>query len=227
MDARVTRGRVAKRLSALLCVLTLGGAVLPAAAAEPEIAPADEPITPIPVAIDLDPAKVRLGERLFRDPRLSHDNRVACTSCHRLDEGGDDGQVWSIGADGRPLAFNAPTVFNAALSFRLNWRGNFGSLQEQAEAVLLEPRLMGTSWEELIPELDADPSYREAFEAAYGGPPARPHVLDALAAFERSLITPKHRSTATCAAKVTRSARTRSAAMRSSSPMVAAPVIRA
>jgi cytochrome c peroxidase len=41
----------------------------------------DEPITPIPAAIDAGPGKVRLGERLFHDPRLSHDNSVACASC--------------------------------------------------------------------------------------------------------------------------------------------------
>jgi cytochrome c peroxidase len=79
----------------------------------------DELITPIPATIDADPGKVRLGERLFHDPRLSHDNSVACASCHQLDKGGDDGRVRSIGADGRPLDFNTPTVFNAVLSFRL------------------------------------------------------------------------------------------------------------
>jgi hypothetical protein len=43
----------------------------------------EEPITPIPAAIDAGPGKVRLGERLFHDPRLSHDNSVACASCRR------------------------------------------------------------------------------------------------------------------------------------------------
>ena len=191
MDRPLKRGDVAKRLGALLCALTLGGVMLPAAAAEPAVPPpADEPIAPVPMATDLDPAKVRLGERLFRDLRLSHDNSIACTACHRLDRGGDDGQARSIGADGHPLDFNTPTVFNAALSFRLNWRGNFHTLEEQAEAVLLDPRVMATSWQELISKLAADPTYREAFQAAYGEPPARPPVLDALAAFERSLITP-------------------------------------
>ena len=143
------------------------------------------------MAVHPDPAKARLGERLFRDARLSHHNRLACASCHQLDQGGDDGKAQSIGADGRPLDFNTPTVFNAALSFRLNWRGNFRSLEEQAEAVLLDPRLMGTNWPELLAKLGADQTYRDEFHAAYGQPPARPLVLDALAAFERSLVTPR------------------------------------
>jgi cytochrome c peroxidase len=165
--------------------------VMPPAAPEDLLPPAAEPIVPIPSMAAGNPAKVRLGERLFRDVRLSHDEGLACVSCHRLDRGGDDGQTRSIGGDGHPLDFNTPTVFNAALNFRLNWRGNFWTLEEQAEAVLLDPRLMRTSWPELIARLDGDQSYRDAFEAAYGQPPARPQILDALAAFERSLVTPQ------------------------------------
>jgi cytochrome c peroxidase len=190
MAGRIRRGDVAKPIRAALWALTLSGATLPAAAGTPAIAPADEPIVPVPATIELDPAKVRLGELLFRDPRLSHDDRIACASCHKLDRAGEDGQAHSLGTDGRPLDFNTPTVFNAGLSFRLDWRGNFRTLEEQAEAVLLERRVMATRWEELLSKLRADPAYEEAFQAAYGGPPARPQILDALATFERSLITP-------------------------------------
>jgi cytochrome c peroxidase len=161
------------------------------AASEDLVPRTGEPIAPIPTVAPRDPAKVRVGERLFRDARLSHDNKFACASCHRLDRGGADGQVRSIGAQGRPLDFNTPTVFNAALSFRLNWRGNFRTLEDQAEAVLLDPRLMGTSWAVLIAKLSADVTYREGFASVYGEPPTRPLVLDALAAFERSLVTPR------------------------------------
>jgi cytochrome c peroxidase len=174
----------------LLFVLVLGGAVLSAALERSAMARAEEPIAPIVMVHGLDPAKVRLGELLFRDARLSHDNGAACSSCHLLEAGGDDGRVKSMGVDGRLLDFNTPTVFNAALSFRLNWRGNFRTLEDQAEAVLLNPRLMDARWEELVSRLRADPSYREAFHIVYGDPPARPQVLDALATFQRSLITP-------------------------------------
>src|SRR5690606_28431390 len=73
---------------------------------------------------------------------------------------------------------------------RLNWRGNFRSLEEQIEAVLHDPDLMNTSWEELLPKLRADDAYRAAFFAIYGSEPEPAHVMDALATYERSLITP-------------------------------------
>ncbi len=177
----------------LTCTLALGANVLSADRNSTATAAAVEPITPIPAVVDLDPGKVRLGERLFHDPRLSHDNRVTCTSCHQLDQGGDDDQVRSMGADGRPFGFNTSTVFNAALSFRLNWRGNFRSLEEQNEATLLAARLMNTSWEELLAKLRSDRLYSRQFTELYGAGPQREDVLDALATYQRSLITPNSR----------------------------------
>jgi cytochrome c peroxidase len=156
------------------------------------MAPIDEPITPIPTTIDLNPGKVRLGERLFHDPRLSHDNSFACTSCHQLDKGGDDDQVLSIGANG-PLNFNTSTIFNAALNFGLNWRGNFRTIEEQNEATLRGARLMNTSWDELLPKLRSDRLYPRQFTELYGAGPQPESVLDSLATYQRSLITPDSR----------------------------------
>lgn len=151
--------------------------------------PAEEPIAPVVAAESLDQAKTALGDSLFNDARLSHDDVIACASCHRLDLSGDDGQIRSAAADGGSLDFNSPTVFNAFLSFRLNWRGNFRSIEEQNEAVLLDHRLMNTSWEELLPKLRSDPDYAARFRALYGTAPDRTTVLDALAVFQRSLAT--------------------------------------
>jgi cytochrome c peroxidase len=151
-----------------------------------------EPITPLqPPATD--PAKSDLGRRLFRDVRLSKSTAVACDACHALDSNGADDRRYSTGADGRFLDFNSPTVFNAALNYRLGWRGNFRTLDQQNEFVLLDSRLMSTSWEELLPKLRADQNYVRTFTRLYGSGPARAHVLDALATFQRSLVTPNAR----------------------------------
>jgi cytochrome c peroxidase len=148
-----------------------------------------EPVAPIPPAVVMEPIKVQLGERLFRDARLSHDGRRSCLSCHDLERSGATGGTLPLGTDGRPLMFNEPTIFNASLNFRLSWRGNFRNFEEQVEAVLLDPRVMSTNWEELLGRLRADPDYRDAFATAYGGEPGRREVLDAFATFQRSLHT--------------------------------------
>ena len=175
-------------LLALMVPPLSGGPVL----AQPA-PPVPEPISPVPEIEVASTARLTLGETLFRDRRLSRGNAVACVSCHDLDRAGDDGRQRPRGIDGRQLDFNVPSIFNAALNFRLNWRGNFRSLDEHNEAVLLDPRVMGTSWDELLAKLRADPAYDAAFEAAYGARPARAGVLDALAAFQRSLVTPNAR----------------------------------
>jgi cytochrome c peroxidase len=150
----------------------------------------EEPITAVPRSVPLDADKVRLGEMLFHDVRLSRGDALSCASCHLLAEGGDDNQGRTPGWDGELLNFNTSTVFNTALSFRFNWRGNFRTLEQQNEAVLLDPHLMNTTWEELLAKLRADATYRETFATVYGSDIAPADVLDALATFQRSLITP-------------------------------------
>jgi cytochrome c peroxidase len=95
--------------------------------------------------------------------------------------------------DGRPIALNTPTVFNAALSFRLNWEGNIRTSEEQTERILLNPDLMATSPEEVLSKLRADPDIARQFQEAYGREPDRPGLLDAIATYERSLLTPDSR----------------------------------
>ncbi|MES9846822.1 MAG: cytochrome-c peroxidase, partial [Candidatus Thiodiazotropha sp.] len=78
--------------------------------------------------------KIRLGEKLFFDTRLSADGSLSCASCHELtdDKGGGDGLTASIGIDGKQGTRNAPTVFNAAFQKVLFWDGRASSLEDQA-----------------------------------------------------------------------------------------------
>ena len=175
------------------CLAAVAALLMLHAAGEIEAQPkpgASEPIVPIPAPPPEDAAELRLGQALFDDPRLSHDGRFACRTCHDLATDGANEEARTLGADGRLLTFNAPTILNAALSFRLNWRGEFRTLEEQNEAVVLSPRLMATSWPELLAKLEAHPGYRTLFDDAYGAGPSRERVLQALAAFQRSLLTP-------------------------------------
>jgi cytochrome c peroxidase len=187
IDAALRRRRGSRPLRTACAV---AAAVAWALATGGATAVGEQPIAPVAAPADLDAAKVRLGGELFHDVRLSGSGKVACASCHDLATGGDDGRARSPDSAGRPLDFNAPTVFNAALSFRLNWRGNFRELEAQNEAALLDPRLMGARWPSLLARLAADPGYARRFDAAYGRPPRQEDVLDALASFQRSLVTP-------------------------------------
>jgi cytochrome c peroxidase len=149
-----------------------------------------EAITPIPVPAGLDPRRVALGDQLFHDPRLSHDNTVSCGSCHDTSTNGASTNARDRGANGSLLPFNTPTVFNAALNFRLHWDGNVRTIEREAEGGLRNRALMGSSAEEAVAKISADPAMAQKFRDAYGPAPDAATLLDAIATYERSLLTP-------------------------------------
>jgi cytochrome c peroxidase len=152
-----------------------------------------EPITPVPDAVITDLSKVRLGERLFGDPRLSHDNSRSCASCHDLRTNGASTVRHDFGLDGSSVPLNTPTIFNATLNFRLGWEGKLHTLESDIKASLENPRIMGTSLAEVLQKLNGDPGVRRQFTIVYGRGPDVGNVLDAIAGFERTLVTPGSR----------------------------------
>ena len=152
-----------------------------------------EPLKPIPETVDVDPGKVALGRALFHDPRLSKDNTTACVSCHDLVNGGDDGRRVSVGVEGREGPINAPTVFNAGLSFRQFWDGRARDLEQQIDGPVQAPAELGSLWPEVLSKLHAHEDYPARFSALYPDGINRENVKDALAEFMRSLITPNGR----------------------------------
>jgi len=117
----------------------------------------------------------------------------SCSSCHDTRTNGASANVRDSTPQGEPLALNTPTIFNAGLNFRLNWEGNFRSLARQAEHVLRNPAIMASSVEEVLVKLRADPNMVRQFRDAYGREPDRSALLDAIATYERSLVTPGSR----------------------------------
>jgi len=99
--------------------------------ADESIARTNEPIDPLPRTVSLDERKVSLGEQLFNETKLSHDNTVSCASCHALTKGGTDQLQRSIGINGQIGDINAPTVLNAAYNFKQFWDGRADTLEEQ------------------------------------------------------------------------------------------------
>jgi cytochrome c peroxidase len=179
-------------MASLLLALIYLTATAVAAAQSPNIQtrPGREPITPIPAAAVADPRRLALGEKLFVDPRLSGNSTHSCSTCHDLRANGATPNRLDRTPEGAPLPFNTLTIFNAALSFRLNWEGKFRSLEEQNERLLINPAIMASSPDEVLSKLRADPEMVRQFRDAYGREPDIAALLDALATYERSLVTP-------------------------------------
>jgi cytochrome c peroxidase len=152
-----------------------------------------EPIVPLPASVPVDPARARLGERLFADVRLSKDRARSCLSCHPLEPGGMDGRARAASTDGKSLLRNTPAIYNLAFDLFYNWDGATETLPQHDLKVLKNPALMGIEDVELLARLRLDPAYVTAFDAAYGTGLTLDSVLDALASYERSLVAPDSR----------------------------------
>jgi cytochrome c peroxidase len=149
----------------------------------PPAIPADNPMTP---------EKIELGKKLFFDTRLSKASKISCNSCHNVLKAGDDGLPRSPGHEGKLGGRNSPTVFNAAYSSVQFWDGRAPTLEEQAKGPIINPVEMGMANHNAVVELIAKvPAYVQEFEKVFGkGPVTIDKMVKAIAAYERTLITP-------------------------------------
>ena len=150
----------------------------------------DEPLRPLPTTIKLDEHKVELGRKLFIDPRLARDNSVSCASCHDFTRGGADPRPRSIGAGGAIGAANAPSVFNAGFNFRQLWNGSAVSLEEFLDRLIKNPKVFDSTWAEVVGKLNRDGELAAEFGAIYPDGITGKNVVDSIATFTRSLVTP-------------------------------------
>ncbi len=154
---------------------------------------ASELITSVPRTVPHDPAKAALGKRLFFDTALSKDGTQACVSCHIIAEGGAEPRSASVGIKNQKGKINAPTVLNAVFNIAQFWDGRAENLQEQAKGPIVNPIEMGNSFENLVATLSRDEEYRKEFAQLYQDGITPDTITDAIAQYEKTLITPDSR----------------------------------
>lgn len=155
---------------------------------------ANEPIQPIPDALPVDAKKVAVGEKLFNDKRLSADNTLSCAGCHFFEKAGTDNQRFSEGIRNQFGDINPPSVFNAAFNIQQFWNGRAADLQEQAGGPPLNPIEMGSKdFGEIIAKLQQDAPLTAEFTAVYPDGWSQNNITDAIAEYEKTLITPNSR----------------------------------
>ncbi len=134
-------------------------------------------------------AKIELGRRLFFDPSFSGDGKTACANCHFPKHAYSDTVALSPGFLSRTGKRNAPGLFN------LCWRKNFfkdggvRNLELQVLAPLLDSLEMHFGVSQFVKKLEDNQAYREAFKAAFNSAPDLQKAVQAIASFERSLLT--------------------------------------
>jgi cytochrome c peroxidase len=175
-----------KTLMAVILIFCGAGKALAQEALPDKVpTPADNPSTP---------EKIELGKKLFFDPRLSAPGNISCNSCHNVMAGGDDARALSLGFKAQLGGRNSPTVWNAAFQSVQFWDGRAPTLEEQAKGPLINPVEMGMKSHDIIvtERISKIPGYQQEFKKVFGGrkPINIDNVAKAIAAYERTLITP-------------------------------------
>lgn len=151
----------------------------------------NEPIKVIEPATGLNAAMVKLGKKLWFEPRLSKSNAISCNSCHNLATGGVDNLPSSIGHEWAIGPINSPTVLNAELNFVQFWNGRAKDLKAQASGPIDNPKEMAFTHTLAIDTVNSLPQYKTLFTQAFGTTTITiDEIATAIAEFEKTLRTP-------------------------------------
>lgn len=143
---------------------------------QPMEVPPDNPITA---------GKIKLGEQLFFDKRLSKTGKMSCETCHVPEKGWTDGLALSPKFDGSMNTRHSPTLYEVAFYPDLYWDGRAKGLEAQILAAWRGQ--MGADPEQIAKDVEAIPGYKLVFEKELGGPPTGDRIVKALATFLRTI----------------------------------------
>ncbi|MEM7381905.1 MAG: cytochrome c peroxidase, partial [Bacteroidota bacterium] len=103
--------------------------------------------------------QIRLGEKLFFDPNLSADGKMACASCHIPEKAYADGLIANQDNQGRPLERNTPTLINAAFQKSFFWDGRSETLLDQISSVFTNEKEFNSNVHQFSDAILKDSSY--------------------------------------------------------------------
>jgi len=148
-------------------------------------------LPPLPPEVQSTARMIALGRKLFFDRSLSINGTMSCGMCHVPEQGFTNNELATpLGVEGRSLRRNAPTLFNVAYATALFHDGRELHLETQALMPLIDRAEMANpSLGLLIARLRGNPWYADAFATAFGEPVNARSLGQALAAYQRTLLS--------------------------------------
>lgn len=113
--------------------------------------------------------RIALGKKLFFDPNLSENGKMACVTCHNPAKAWADGVALNLDKNGNPLQRNTPTLINSAFQQSFFWDGRSPNLLDQITSVFTNDKEFDSSVHEFSTDILADTTYVKLFKEAYGG----------------------------------------------------------
>ncbi len=181
MGVRVSTGR-----ALLATALGLGVAFSAHAGKYPDLGP-------VP-ALKTNAAKAELGKRLFFDKRISGDAGIACSTCHKPENGYAHPDALSPGYPGNGHFRNSSTLINTAVKAKLKmpWfhDGRIGTnLNDVTRENLTEDYIMNMDMRIMQERLKQDPVYVKMFKDAGYGEPSNGSVRKAIPEYLKTLTS--------------------------------------
>lgn len=136
-----------------------------------------------------DAQKIALGEQLFKDPILSLDSSISCASCHKTEFALADNVAISPGVQGRLGKRNSPSLLNIGYLPYFMREGGVPTLEMQVLVPIQEHAEMDFNIVLLAERLNQNPTYKAAFQAAFGDSATAYTLTRSLAQYERTLIS--------------------------------------
>lgn len=149
------------------------------------------PLPPLPADLIKDnhttAKKVKFGEMLFFDQRLSGDGSTPCVRCHMPNQGWTTFDDLSIGYPGKLHFRSGQTVLNNGYLHRYFWTGRELSLESQAGGAGFGAESNNVSAAMAEARMLQVPEYRKLSMEIFGELPTWDNAARAIAAFERTL----------------------------------------
>ena len=149
------------------------------------------PSVAVPLANPLTVEKVALGRKLFFDRRLSHNRTMSCAMCHIPEQGFTINEAATpVGVKGRSLARNSPSTYNVAYSATMFHDSRETSLENQVLGPFFaDDEMAMPSVGFLLETINSAADYSGLFERAFGGPANVINIGEALASYQRTVLS--------------------------------------
>jgi len=139
--------------------------------------------------------RIDLGKKLFHDKRLSAAGDKSCGTCHDPAQGyTENNKAVSDGLDWRTAGRNAPTVLDVASRRSFFWDGRADTLEKQmVEPLTNKNEMANDSFEAVAARIREMSDYDRFFSYAFGEPASPQNIAQAIAAYQKTLVTGPNR----------------------------------
>jgi cytochrome c peroxidase len=159
--------------------------------------PRNFPAPRVPAGNPMSEAKAELGRHLFYDTRLSGNGTQSCATCHEQERAFTDGRARAVGSTGEIHPRGSMSLVNVAYTAALTWANpTLNQLENQALVPMFgeHPVELGLQMpaDAMLDRLRRETRYPPLFERAFAAdadPFSLEHVTQALATFERTIIS--------------------------------------